>query len=141
MEERREPHQEEHIWQNIRRLDSDVAELKVTTGSILTAQTSQGRALDRIENILSNDSKVNWPMITVGLVVIGMASSLIFFSIKAGDALTMSEVKENVKDIAEENVQTETLRDDMRKMAEWKGGVNVKLEQIERDIQGSKHGR
>ena len=135
MEERREPHQEEHIWQNIRRLDSDVAELKVTTGSILTAQTSQGRALDRIENILSNDSKVNWPMITVGLVVIGMASSLIFFSIRAGDELTMAEVKENVKDIAEENVQTETLRDDMRKLSEWMGGVNVKLEYLKEDIE------
>ena len=135
MEERREPQQEEHIWQNIRRLDSDVAELKVTTGSILTAQTSQGRALDRIENMLTNESKVNWPMITVGLVVIGMASSLIFFSIRAGDELTMSEVKENVKDIAEENIQTEALRDDMRVISEWMGSVNVKLEHLERDIE------
>ena len=134
MEERREP-QEEHIWQNIRRLDADVAELKVTTGSILTAQTSQGRALDRIENMLTNESKVNWPMITVGLVVIGMASSLIFFSIRAGDELTMSEVKENVKDIAEENIQTEALRDDMRVISEWMGSVNVKLEHLERDIE------
>ena len=119
---------QQNVWNNIRRLDNDVADVKITVGSIQTEQRTQGSQLSRIENFLTSQKKWDWGMISVMMGAAALCGALVMTQINNNKQHYTQLHKQQGESLTAINIELQEIREHRLKEAFDRGKLTQKVD-------------